>query len=856
MVALPLVLAAAVASPLTRGDLDAAASAFAASHPGAHLVRAANGGLEHASGFAAPRLAAGDEENARAFLASEGRAFGVADGVELRQVRVSSTPGADGSAVFQRLVNGLPVFGGQVAVGWRPDGAITVVNGARVLAAEPQGAFGIGAEAARSAALAGAPGTTGESSVERGWLQYEGALYPAFRVEHTALGPLDSFVSYVDGESGELLYRVSRLRSALHPCPACAGPSCVCAFRDSPLAPPTADPSGNAPEAFPLEKLVAPPSGAQHLDGTRASIVNCLGQDAIKDPVVCKTQKAVETGGSFLESPDSTMRLADDVFAEQSAYYHIDAHSRFLDSLEPGFAARTPAGGIGKIYGYVNVLRAGAPLDNAAFLPTGGPPGSSGVMIYGQGTLIDFSYDAEIVYHELTHAAVDVTAGFEEFIDRFGANHDPGSVNEGTADTFAFAHVADALAAAGAPIASASCLSRYVGTELGQDCLRQADNVKTCRGNGPNDGRNPGRDGEVHDDGEIWTGFTWALLRAAHDHGVRQQMASALFRALEAVGPHPSIPGYAQTVRQKIADAAAAGSMPREALDFADCTLLQRDVAGCGDGQQTGRAVALFSGERTRGVLLGVIGQPPQGTTAGQQYFVDVPCGATALRVQTGDATGNGQLYIRYGKPVEFAGTGLRLPQYDWVVTSNEPEVMLTDGGCAGCSLCTGTQTPFGAGRWYFLPAGMVADLGGNANQFTLGVSIDLPAGQAAPRRVPYTIGDPGTGEPNVCTWGAGGAPSNPIAPVSNQPPALDGCAPPTAPAAVTPPNSCSTSAATAALGSGCGCAAGAPGGAALVLLGLFALWRRRRPLRPTQSPGDCESARSRPAPAVPRFRG
>jgi hypothetical protein len=827
MISLSLTLALAVATSLSRADLDRGGNAFETAYPRARLLRAASGGLEHASGFAAERFAAGDEENARAFLASEGLAFGVSAPADLLLLRILAAPGADGSALFQRRANGLPVFGGHVAVGWRSDGTITVVNGARVLAAAPQGSFRASADTARGAALAAAPGTPGEARAEQGWLQYEGALYPAFRVEHDASGPMDSFVSYVDGESGRLLYRISRKRTAaaLHPCPVCSSPPCVCAFRDSPLAPPTADANGNAPEAFKAQELIDPGSGS-HLDGLRTAIFDCLGADATSSPSVCTAQSASTDGsGNFLADPDSTLRRIDDEFAEQSAYYHIDAHSRFLDGLDPAFAARTAAGGIGKIFGYVNVLQGGAPFDNAFFSPTGGPVGSSGVMVYGQGTFVDVSYDAEIVYHELTHAAVDVTASFEEYIDRFGANHDPGSVNEGTADTFAFAHVAEALASAPAPpgdgIASASCLSRYFGAELGLACLRQSANAKTCRGNGPNDGRNPGRDGEVHDDGEIWTGFTWALFAAAHDHGgdaMRQLMARALFKALEAIGPHPSIPGYAATVRQKMSDV----GMPQQALDFADCTILQRDIAGCGD-DRTGRAVALFSGERARGAFSGSVSQGGT-TTAGQQYFIDVPCSATALHVQTGDATGKGQLYLRHGKPIEFTAAGLGSAQYDWIIGSNQPEVALTPGACEGCDLCSGAQTPFGPGRWYFLPSGSLTDTGGNANAFELGASLELPSGESAPPRVEYTIGAAGTAEPNACTWGAGVTPSRPIPPVPIAPPALEGCAAPVAPAVVTRPASCRDGLATAK--SGCGCGPGAPGGTALVLFGLLALRR------------------------------
>jgi hypothetical protein len=535
------------------------------------------------------------------------------------------------------------------------------------------------------------------------------------------------------------------------------------------------------------------------LVGTRATVFNCLGADGSNDPTICTAQLAAADGaGNFLVDPDATLRLPTDVFAEQSAYFHIDSHSRFLDALDPGFAARTPAGGIGRIAGYVNVFDAGAPLDNAFYSPGGGPFGTSGVMIYGQGQLVDVAYDAEVVYHELTHAAVDVTAGLEELIDGRGVNSDPGSLNEGTADTFAFAHVAEALATAPSPpadgIASASCLSRFFGAEVGLACLRQAANDKTCRGNGPNDGRNPGRDGEVHDDGEIWTGFTWALFSAAHEHGQRMPMATALFRALEAVGPHPTFEGYARTVRDRM----AALGMPQAALDFADCTILQRDLQGCSD-----RAVVLFSGERAQGAFYGVSGQNGT-TTAGQQYFIDVPEGAVSLHVQAGDATGHGQVYARYGAAVEFAGPGLASPRYDWLLPANRPEAILRQGGCEGCATGAdpGAHQPFRSGRWYFLPSGSTSDLGGNTNVFELGVSLEMPPGQVAPARVPYTIGAPGTTQANVCTWGVTGAtPANPIPAIPTTLPGQPG--------------------------GGCGCGAGAPGLEALGALAVL-VWLRR----------------------------
>ena len=781
-----------------------------------------------------PRIDPDDEANARAFLAGEGAAFGVTTRDELRTVRVWSSPGRGGSAVFQRTAGSLPVFGGEVAVAWRADGAITLVNGARVLAAIPAGAFRTGAEQARASALGLAPGTPGASSVAQGWLQFEGALRPAYRVEHDATGPFDSFVSYVDGATGELLYRLSRKRTALPlpGCGPCPAPPCVCAYRDSPLVPPP--PWGvlvNAPEPLPARELDPP---GDRLKGTRTAAYDCLGRD--DDPRQCTDQRAVAVDGSFLAAPDPTLRRTDDAFAEQSAYYHIDDHSRFLDSLDAAclsspraagsaprcFAERTPAGGIGFVPGYVNAFSKGAPYDNAFFSPSGGPAGSSGVMVYGQGPLTDVAYDAEIVYHELTHAAVDVTARFEELTDRFGVSSDPGAINEGTADTFAFAHVAETLAASG-PIDAASCFSRYFGAAIGLACLRDAANVRTCRGNGPNDGRDPGRDGEIHDDGEIWSGFTWALLRAAHEHGLRREMAAALFRALEASGAHPTFGAYAATVRQAMQDA----GLPQAALDFADCTIQQRDLLGCDE-----RAVPLFSGERAQAGFYGVSGSANAITTAGQQYFVDVPCGATALRLQTGDGTGRGSLLVRYGRPIEFATAGLASPQHDWLVPANVAEVVLDAGGCTACSACSGTRTPFGPGRWYFLPTGTPEDAGGNTNVFQLGVSVALPPGQEPPRRVPYVIGaSDSADEPNVCTWGITGPTPARFAPrAASSAPALE-CAAPVTPADAPASASCEAqlpAGSPEVVGRACGCGAGTSGGAAALALVLLALARRR----------------------------
>lgn len=86
------------------------------------------------------------------------------------------------------------------------------------------------------------------------------------------------------------------------------------------------------------------------------------------------------------------------------------------------------------------------PFDNAFYMP-GGPTGIPGwerpfdSIVFGQGTLIDFSWDGDVIYHEFSHSvanAVSVGVGqMIEFGDEWGVNVEPGGMSEGYADAFA-----------------------------------------------------------------------------------------------------------------------------------------------------------------------------------------------------------------------------------------------------------------------------------------------------------------------------------------------------------------------------------------------------------------------------------
>lgn len=133
------------------------AERFALAHPGSARVASADGSrILHASGLSVAPRGQGAVESARTFLAAEGAAFGVAAGHEL-VLRGAPAAGRDGAVRFERRLEGLPVFGGDLVVGVDAQGRIRAVNAGDV-PGTTSGRHAIGEPAAVAAALASFPG--------------------------------------------------------------------------------------------------------------------------------------------------------------------------------------------------------------------------------------------------------------------------------------------------------------------------------------------------------------------------------------------------------------------------------------------------------------------------------------------------------------------------------------------------------------------------------------------------------------------------------------------------------------------------------------------------------------------------
>lgn len=197
----PLVLAVAAFATCSRAG-------FRQDFPAARIVEAPGGGVTHASGFEAAGLGGTPEAAARAFLARYGAAFGVTVDQELvtRSVPAGGRPGA---VRFERRIDGLPLFDGDVAVGVGAENAVVLVN----VAAAPTGRRGrhaLSREAAVEAAKGAIPGleTADAPRAERGWKAAGEVIRPVWRVDLAADRPPGDWRTYVDAETGKVLLRV------------------------------------------------------------------------------------------------------------------------------------------------------------------------------------------------------------------------------------------------------------------------------------------------------------------------------------------------------------------------------------------------------------------------------------------------------------------------------------------------------------------------------------------------------------------------------------------------------------------------------------------------------------------------
>ncbi|WP_427895275.1 M4 family metallopeptidase [Kribbella sp. GL6] len=220
-----------------------------------------------------------------------------------------------------------------------------------------------------------------------------------------------------------------------------------------------------------------------------------------------------EAKGGLAQSKNNTFvyQRANDKFEQVMVYYHINQTQEYIQKLgftdvnneSQDFSVDTYAG------------------DNSFYDP------STDMITTGEGG-VDDAEDAEVIWHEYGHAIQD------DVVPGFGESEQAGAIGEGFGDYWAVTNSVPVSKGFNLP-----CVMDWDATSYTTDephCLRRTDGTKTT----------DDIDGEVHDDGEIWSRALWDIQQSLG----RTKADKLILEATFFYDPDTSFAGAAQDTVQ------------------------------------------------------------------------------------------------------------------------------------------------------------------------------------------------------------------------------------------------------------------------------------------------------------------
>lgn len=277
-----------------------------------------------------------------------------------------------------------------------------------------------------------------------------------------------------------------------------------------------------------------------------------------------------DAAGDFLYSPDATNIDPEDLFAEAHMFYHATRVYRHFQELGFDRLRQVPLRAVVN-FRIPNLLEAFSPdgelepFDNAFFLPAGDLRDiierDEDSIVFGQGTRVDFAYDADVIYHEFSHAVVDTAAGLMmATLDRWGVSLLPGGLHEGYADFFCGTLGGDP----------------QIGEYAGSGFSEEGGAIRDIAGDAvfPLD-----QIGEVHEDSLPWSGALWELrgeLTAGGVAGV--DFDRAVLDALAALPPDADFATAAEATLAALGEALGgeAAALGRQVMERRGVTTAAR----------------------------------------------------------------------------------------------------------------------------------------------------------------------------------------------------------------------------------------------------------------------------------------
>jgi Zn-dependent metalloprotease len=459
-VRIPATLAAKprqVARTTVPSKVQAAFGALAGDSERPKIAVRANGSLRSASNFESRFYGGEPEEAARSFVQENPNIFGGPLPPVLRVRGLRSIAGHT-AVRLQQTVDDIPVLGREVVLTIRENRVRAILS--HISTGERRGTWTLSPDDAVSAARAFREMKEPRiQSVQKAWFGHENGLVPAWAVTMVEADHSGEWMAVVNGIDGSVL----EFQNLRHGDRTAKG----YAFQSNPVKSPMV--SVNLPG------LTDP----KWLAGVYADIYSYY--PVVKGGADSKSLYAMavpDSSGNYPYTPP------DPRFAEVQAYYGVDRVARYFDSI--GFP------GLGKpikvVVWYMDCRASTCKPINNAYFSSAIFDGEGGLCFGINADETDPIYDADVIYHEFTHAVVnDIVGSYQS------AAFD--ALNEGFADYFSDSAMNDPnLGEYGALIWNTR--TPYI---------RTADNRNRFPRN---------LAGEVHIDGNIWSGALWDIRKA------------------------------------------------------------------------------------------------------------------------------------------------------------------------------------------------------------------------------------------------------------------------------------------------------------------------------------------------------
>lgn len=499
--------------------------------------------------------------------------------------------------------NGLPVVGGSLRAAYAEDGSLRRFVGAPLRAAPLRAEPTLTLDAARARAEDWARVMHGDGSLwpSRGELAVLAGESPTlvWAVKVSTSEPVSASTVWIDAADGTVLGEQQDLWTA------------------------QGQVYASNPGASELE-VVTLPDVDDELRNEYAWVESCIDFD--EQRWECNEMFSWATPdafGDFVFDPDPLS--SEDPFAEVQMFWHLDLVTRWFEDRF-NFRVKSFAGFPTAIQGVVNFN-----LANAFYGDIDGD--NQGEVSFGQGGGVDFSYDADVVYHEFGHAVfgsvVDSGNGRYDSIGRLVA---PAGLNEGSADFFSLAITGDPQ------------VGEYAGGGFGSSgAIRDLDADRRC----PDDIY-----GESHVDGEIWGAFGWNLIE---DPAIGAEAAAQIvFGALNLWGDEVTYGAAGRSIHESAEVLVEEGYLTEE-----QSALVYEHLEAVGL-EDCGRVIRLDEGAQPAQYTYGGRGGFGEfGSPMPNQYSLDAPVGTTRVTFEVDEWLTNNQgleytVYVRRGEPVFF----------------------------------------------------------------------------------------------------------------------------------------------------------------------------------------------------------